>query len=83
VTRLSAFLAASLALAAPYSAGMPALDSGRRELRLGPRVVVDDRRQRSTWRQPEVDRDAVSETAQRDAVERAKAKRERRVARGW
>lgn len=83
MTRFAAFLAAGLALAAPYSAGMPALDSGRREPRLGPRVVLDDRRQRSTWRAPEVDRDAVSEGAQLAAIERAAAKRARRAARGW
>lgn len=83
MTRLSAFLAASLALAAPYSAGMPALDSGRREPRLGPRIVVDDRRQRSTWREPEVDRDAVPEGVQQRLLEHAARKRARRATRAW
>lgn len=83
MTRLSALLVAGLALAAPYSAGVPALDSGRREPRLGPRIVLDDRRQRSSWRQPEVDRDAVPEGVQQRLLEHAAKKRARRAARAW
>jgi hypothetical protein len=69
--KASHILAAMLAASAPMTAGMPPLDSGRREPRLGPRVVVEG---------PPPPR---TSEADRAALDRAAAKRARRAQRGW